>query len=1022
MAPASREPPPYKVARFATPFIGREPELGMLDGTFESVAKGRPRIVLLAGDAGVGKTRLLREIEVVLEGKATVLWGHCLEDSGIAYLPFIEALNSLREQRPDILALLEAGDAHTVSSFLGLSPASATMPSEQDQLRLSLAVSKLFVRLSQSRPIVLIVDDLHWADTPTLDLLTHVTFAVADSATRRGTAILVVATYRPTELADRVARGIARLQREEVSDTVDLSGLDDAEIAQLIQGLGFPRPSNQLVSTVARATDGNPLFIQEAIEHLAKRGAIEEREGHLVTTVPALELKLPSQVTDAIASRIRALGDDKPRLLALAAVLGDAFDYSTLRALSSETEDALLEALDECVRQRFLVSEGSGLRFAHPLIRYVAYNETSGPRRQRLHLQVAEALQERLARSFASDPRPDRKEESVAEVAHHLLSAGALADGEEVVDFCTRAADQAFAIFAWGQAARFYEAALAAAERTAAFSPGEKARLHHRAGLAYYRDLDTGPCLHQFRQAIEGFQALGDISSVAAVLIDDTRCRITQAAAAYGSTMDVQPLEEALEALGDGEPELRGQLLGIMSQVYWTARQTEKAEEAAQRALEIGERLKDDRLCTSARNSLALAALQSLRMKDALDNWNRGTVHASRVGDPWVQGWSPARVPLAMTWLGDLNQAEIAANEALEMAERTHNWADQSLTLSSLITIATARGDFQAAEEYAHQGMRAIDRSNYPWGGALFLPALASARALRGEWQEAEDALDLLVEPGRLFDDVGPAIRAIDWLYRQLIRAQVASDAGEPSALESSLERVLGRARVDVAALPGYCALVEIASLSQTPALVRNAQHPLRTAAERGVVLSGGWVFLIERILGVAATLGRDWEEAESHLGSAIKLAERIGARTELAQAQLNHASMLVQRGQIADRQRAGELLANAATLFHELKMKPFLPRVTDLARLLETRLPATKQVPRPAYPDGLSEREVEVILLIAKGRSNQQIADELILSAKTVARHISNIFDKIGVDKRAAAAAYAFEKGLVERALRAVL
>jgi DNA-binding NarL/FixJ family response regulator len=164
-------------------------------------------------------------------------------------------------------------------------------------------------------------------------------------------------------------------------------------------------------------------------------------------------------------------------------------------------------------------------------------------------------------------------------------------------------------------------------------------------------------------------------------------------------------------------------------------------------------------------------------------------------------------------------------------------------------------------------------------------------------------------------------------------------------------------------------------------------------------------------VLGVAAAASGWWDKAEAHFREAIEVADRTAAQPELGRSCLDYARMLAARGGKGDRDQALSLLELAAPIFVKLRMAPFLAGTARLAETLEARLPAAREL--PAYPDGLSEREVEVLRIVARGRTNQQIADEFVLSVKTVARHVSNILDKIAVDNRSAATAYAFEKGL---------
>ncbi len=993
-------------ASASTPFVGRQPELEFLESRFREVESGHPGLILMAGEAGMGKTRLLRELDFALEGAATILHGRCYEDVRIPYLSFVEVIRSLLGQHPDYLSGIDQGDLEGVSRLLNKAPESADVPvsMEQDRVRLFMSIARLLIGISQRQPVVLILDDLHWVDHSSIDLLTHLVFAVTDSATRQKIPLLIVATYRPGETDDRVTHALTRFEREGVCETLALSGLAETETEELIKGLGLARPAHQLVTTVAEATRGNPLFVQEAIHHLTASGAIAERGGYLVTTVPASDLKLPQQVTEAIATRVGALNEHQRRVITVSAVLGDAFKYATLLSASGLDEEELLNALDECVRRRFLTSEGAVVRFAHPLIQHVAYNDISSPRRQKLHKEIADVL-ERLY--------SDSIDEHISEIAHHIVSAGPQAETEKVVEYARAAADRALGVYAWGEAARYFEAALAAAEGSGRFSEHDLALLHQQAGFARYRDLDMGPALHHFARAADGFRNTGDTDNLVQVLENQMRGRITQGSAVYGTLAELEPLQEVLAALDESELESRTRLLAIMSQAYWTARQPEKAEITAREAVIVAEELEDADLCTAAYNSLALAQVQSLHVEEALENWRKGAAHGRRANDPWRQGWSLTRLPLAQAWLGRLDEADATASEACELLRPIHAWAETSVAIASLVMVAVARGDFAAAERHASAGLRAVDRTHYPWSAAMFLPALASARALAGRWSEAEDALDILVEPGRLFEEPGPAVRAIDWLYRQLIATQRGGSTLSPEHLHSTLESIMEQARADIASLAGFGAIVEISCHLGAASVPLAAQQALVLATERGVVLTSGWLFLIPRLLAQLAQVDRDWDRSEGWFRAAIDAARGIGARPQLALCRLNYAGMLATRGSPRDRDLIAEMLSLAAPEFAEMGMAPSLNLAKRIASDLDTAFEVHPS-PQPQRPGRLSEREVEVLQIVARGRTNQQIADELVLSIKTVARHVSNILDKIGADNRAAATAFAFEHQLV--------
>jgi len=989
-----------------SPFIGRQSELALLKSALDSAEKGSPRIVLIGGEAGLGKTRLLREMRPIFEAHGAVLYGRCYEDATIPYLPFAEILRTITELEPQLIPDTDPPDREILERLLGRGDLDHTPDlgaSDDRRALLFAAVGSLLLRLAASRPLIILIDDLHWMDGPSLELLTHLAFPMVEAAIRRPVPILLMATYRPDGLDQRSANAVDRLQREDACETAALQGLSEFEVEQLIRGVGFERPSHQFVVTIAEATRGNPLFVQEALSYLQSSNAIEKRGGYLVVTVPPTDLKLPTQLTDIISVRTAALAPEARRILTLGAFLGDSFSYATLCAVSNAPEGPLLDILDRAVRDRFLANEGDGFRFGHPLIRHVLYSDVSLPRRHRLHKQIADGLRKL---------HDDELEQHIAEVAHHLMNCGAQADPEIVLEYCRSAGEQAMGVYAWGEAARHLEAAVTAARSIPSLSVPDLAHLHHRAGFAYYRDLDIGPSLDHYREAIDRFRSIGDKRALVTTLIQYAKCRITQASVAFGSLADVELLEELLQDLGEEDVDLRAQTLAQLSQVYWTARQSDKAESTAREALELAESMDNDQTIIEACSSLGLACVQKVRLRDALESYRRGLEVARGTGDPWLMGWPLARIPLVQVWLGDLKAVDESVTEGTEVMLRSQDWAELTQVYSAAIATAVVRGDFKAAERLAYDGMAATDRSRYPWGAAIFLPALACARAIAGEWEEAEDAIEVLQTPGRIFEEPGPAITGISYLYLQLMRSyrQTLQHSLE---LEATVARLLDGGRTDVASVAAYAVGIELVDAVGLNLDVANAEAHIMRAAQGEMVISSGWIFLLPRILALASATSGRLDEAESRLGIALEVARGIGARPEQGRVNLDWARLLLKRKAKGDRERAEQLVAEASRLFQELGMTPFTAQATAVATEMEAALPSAPPG-AVSYPDRLSAREMEVLQLVARGRSNQQIADQLVLSAKTIARHMSNIFDKIGVENRSGATAYAFRKGLI--------
>jgi class 3 adenylate cyclase/tetratricopeptide (TPR) repeat protein len=987
------------------PFVGRARELGLLERWLEEARAGHPRVVLVQGDAGIGKTRLLYEARS-MAGRLglQVCFGRCHEDLTLPYLPFVESLRPSVAQLPDEARRELGADFEIVERLLyGTDAAAATsrrrgpVPADHERLRLLLALGHTVIKLAQAHPTLLIVDDIHWADAPSLDLFERLAFMVSDMAAREPMPIVVIGTHRPLAGDERLARLTARIEREEICQMVPLGGLDEGEIGELLGGLGLKRPSHQLIATVTDATHGNPLFVQEVLHELVRQRALREQAGYLVTSTAPADFTIPEQMTAAMIGRTQGLGEAGRRVLALAALLGDRVSLPTLGAVSGVSDPELLELLEDATRRQILRVEGGAFAFAHPLMRHVLYQEPSAPRRERLHGDIAQSLR----RLHADDP-----DAHLLEIAHHMVRAGSTIDAPTVLDYARRAGDRTFAMFAWSEAARYYEAALDAGAVARGLSPAERADLHYRAGRARYHDQDVGPCRHHYERAIEAYRLAGDVPGLARALMELTRTAL--AIVPLGALADLAPLEDALARLGDRDPGLGGHITAVMAEVYRNGRQAGPAKQYGERALAIGRSLGDEDLCAYASFALGLAHINDLDVRRALDCWERAVAHAHRAGDAIREGRALHRIPLALVLLGRLDEADAVAARACESTRQSHDWGNYSVGLSHLASIAVARGDFDLVERRAHETLIMASRSRFPWGAFRALLALACARGLRGAWTEAHDALDVLVEPGRVFDDAGPTVHAFVELFRRWLRAHADNDAESLAPPAADTMKLIG---TDTYSLAPLGALVELSEIAGTPSITPPAVARLERAAERGVVFSSGWMCVIPRVLGVAAAMDRRWEAADAHFREAVAAATAAGARPELARAWLDHARMLTARpgGGGAE---AADLVVRARSLFTELGMTPFARRADDLAHALhvEVTAPAAEG---GEYPDDLSEREAEVLGRMARGRSRDEVASELMLGPATVAGHLRNIFDKLHVSDDAAAAAYALDKGL---------
>jgi DNA-binding SARP family transcriptional activator/tetratricopeptide (TPR) repeat protein len=453
-------------ARGALAFVGRDGEAARLIGQLEEAIAGRRQAALIAGEPGIGKTRLAAEIAAAAhERGAIVLFGRCDEDLGVPYQPFAEALAHFVAHLPrggdELLGTLPGELVHLMPQIgqhvAGLPP-SFSADAETERQRLFDAAASWLSAVARRKPVVLVVDDVHWATKATLLLLRHVLRTTTDAA------LFIVGTYRDTELGRThpLADALADLRREANVERMLLHGLDTAGAASFVEAAAqrtLEPAELELAEAMRMETNGNPFFMGEVMRHLVDTGAVERADGRWVLRVSTVEgAGLPEGVREVISRRVSRLSPVANAVLSVAAVVGPTFDRQLLEQIPDTNADAdqLLDVLDEAVRAGILVDSGRSYSFAHALIRQTLYNELTSARRMRLHRRVGESIE--------ALPDADARLEALA---HHFSEAAL--DGQEAkaVDYCRRAGERAMARLAYEEAADLLGRALHASDMNA---------------------------------------------------------------------------------------------------------------------------------------------------------------------------------------------------------------------------------------------------------------------------------------------------------------------------------------------------------------------------------------------------------------------------------------------------------------------------------------------------------------------------------------------------------------------------
>ena len=545
----------------STAFLGRERELARMGEVWTRAVGGRRQLILLAGEPGIGKTRLASEFSSVrAESAATVLVGRCDEEALVSYQPFVEALRWYVHvcPEPDLRAQLAAiGGGGELGPLLPELlrrvpdlPAQPAMNPEGQRYRLFETVAALLAAATATRPMILVCDDLHWADKPTLLMLRHIMRA-SDAA-----SLCIIGTYRENELARThpLVELLADFRSEPSVTRLSLHGLEEVHVQGLIDAVVGSDVWPQLARAVTHNTNGNPFFVVEMLRHLSETGALAElRHAPL-----GGGLGLPEGVKEVIGRRLSRLSEASNRTLSLAAVIGREFNIGVLEALGDVPEGGLLDAIDEAVQAQLIAElpdRVGSFTFVHALIRETLYGQMTTARRVRLHRRVGEAI-ERLAHG-----RPDPP---LADLAYHFVQSASADTADKAVDYATRAGDGAADALAPEEAARFYDMALQSLEFKAPGPENEPLRceLHARRASAF------GALAQWPLQKVEIERALQHLDP----LKIERRCELVEKmVGALFFSLDIRSVERlAPEALALAEQVQRSDLAA--NAIAWLAR------------------------------------------------------------------------------------------------------------------------------------------------------------------------------------------------------------------------------------------------------------------------------------------------------------------------------------------------------------------------------------------------------------------------------------------------------------------
>jgi DNA-binding CsgD family transcriptional regulator/tetratricopeptide (TPR) repeat protein len=912
-------------------FVGRAWERGIVEAAVRAARDGTGRVLLIAGEPGVGKTRVAQwAASAAAAAGVRSGWGWASEDEGSPpYWPFRQAMRGIDGVGPVVFDVA-APDRRAESVA-------------QERFRLFEEVAGALRAAAEPRGLLLVLDDMQWADPASLGLLVHLARGLADSR------LFLLVNYRDTETSGTqpLLDALAALTREATVSRLHLQGLSEPEVAeQLADVTGWTMPG-PVAAAVSARTRGNPFFVRELGRVLAA----------------SLDGTLPDSVRDAVRGRLAGLTAACRTLIAAAAALGSEFDSAALAGVTGRDLNRVFAALDEATAAGII---GPDLRFTHDLIREAARLEVPTATRSELHHAMAEYL--------AGLTDADRR---AREIAHHRLEALPAGDPAVAVGAARQAAVEAMAHLAWEEA----DGLLARAIAGAPAPPEVRCELLIARAEAQVRAYDIEGSRSSLLAAAEIGRARGDGLAIArAVLTMEGVSDFT-----WDETWQSMR-QEALAAIPPGDSGLRARLLAMLVVAdMWHS--PGDAKSRAAESLSMAERVGDRRAVVEAlrASQIANSGPDGARLRKSLGD-RLLTIGASG-GDDDARLWGHLWRFDALAQLGDVDSAEAECDQVDAVAVRLRSPLARWHALRCRGTIAAARGRFTDALTIGRQAEAVARQSGHAGSLAPSLGFLVMVQAHLGHFDEIRDPA-LSFHAGSV---VTAAMGAIQARWRLAV-----GDRAEAERLYRKLP--------PPTAIPPFLLLTTLAAMAELAAEFGDkptaAQvHELLAPHADLFVCGGAGAILIEGsvrcALGIAAAATGRLDEAIRHLRSAADVNERAGLPGCAATARLQLARAL-RRRRPGDRDEAGALAVSAGAIASELGMVPLRAAADRFLAGLAGR-----------GDSGLSQREAQVAAYVAQGLTNRQIAAAEHISERTVETHIRHIFTKLGLATRAQLAAW---------------
>ena len=977
-------------------FVGRAREMAQLKAAVEDTIDGNGRVVMLSGEPGIGKTRTAEELSAYAESRGIrVLWGKIHEERGApVYWPWKRAIRSyVQSTHPEILRAEMGSGAGVIAKLLpeihdilgDVDSPIALGDSSAEQFRLFDAMSSFLASAAADAPLMLVLDNLQWADETSLRLLEFV------SRETDGSRLMIVGTYRDIEMqrTHPLVRILGGLTKERHFRRLALRRLVLEDVEQVVEKAVGITAYGPLVGSLFALTEGNPLFVVETIRFLVEEGKLNADQ-----PPDGASWNVPESVREVIKRRLFRLSDRCNEILVVSSVLGRDFDVHALHLLTDElSEEQLLGALQEAIASRIIeeIPDVIGhYQFSHKIVQEALSEDLSHEERARLHRRIVDVLEQ----LYGEDA-----DEHAGKLAAHCMQAGDLLGTEKLLHYCLIAGSEATESGAYEQASDYFNWAINAKKDQP--MDDDIAEIYRRRGLVLYmlskieEAIDTSVKLFGYYEKQQNIER-------AVEMVECLRWLYV-----YKRGNSLFPINDyyrrALElAVGALSENAAVAMNAANIRLAFTG-DIDGFEEDMAHALAVATRCRDVNLQREIHDQWAKTELHLGRVESGLGHLRRASELAPKVDDFFSRYARYSLMIGALGQIGDPDGANKIFDKYFQIASDLgfNHLAGAYLKKQSM---AAREGDWQSAREFNDWAAQTLNRSLRPYPDQFYvLCSRINMEYDLGNFGAGDKYVDLLLR--HLHDPQASffinAILCSSLVFQKMSRILGSQKHLDVAARASKELLAVASARGAKFALSGHENLGMIAVVrgdrekaKKHCDFLNDNVGELRNSYSHSMALIAHTAGYIDAALG--------------HFETAYAFAKKAKNLPDLAWVCCDYADGLLERNTDGDKRNAVILLEEGRALAARLEMKPLQERI---ASRLETLSSTEKSI----YPDGLTSREVEVLQCIAKGMTNQEIGFELSISPRTVTTHVQHIYEKIGTTNRVAAAAFAVDHGLAD-------